>query len=44
MKKIINGRMYNTDLVVEDNDTPDDFTDDRVVDALFCHDCDDVDD
>lgn len=38
-------RIYDrVQLVVEDNDTPDDFTDDRVVDALFCHDCDDVDD
>lgn len=31
-------------LVVEDNDTPDDYADDRVIDALYCHDCDDVDD
>lgn len=31
-------------LVVEDNDTPDDYTDDRVIDAFYCHDCDDVDD
>ena len=38
-------RIYDrVQLVVEDNDTPDDFTDDRVVDALFCHDCDGVDD
>jgi hypothetical protein len=26
-------------LVVDANDTPDNFADDRVVDALFCHDC-----
>lgn len=31
-------------LVVEDNDTPDDYTDDRVIDAFYCHDCDGVDD
>lgn len=38
-------RIYDrVQLVVEDNDTPDDYTDDRVIDALYCHDCDDVDD
>lgn len=38
-------RIYDrVQLVVEDNDTPEDFSDDRVVDALYCHDCDDVDD
>lgn len=38
-------RIYDrVQLVVEDNDTPDDYADDRVIDALYCHDCDDVDD
>lgn len=38
-------RIYDrVQLVVEDNDTPDDYTDDRVIDVLYCHDCDDVDD
>lgn len=38
-------RIYDrVQLVVDDNDTPDDYTDDRVIDALYCHDCDDVDD
>lgn len=38
-------RIYDrVQLVVEDNGTPEDFSDDRVIDALFCHDCDDVDD
>lgn len=38
-------RIYDrVQLVVEDNDTPDDYTDDRVIDAFYCHDCDDVDD
>ena len=27
------------DLVVDANGTPDDFSDDRVIDALFCNDC-----
>ncbi len=31
-------------LVVDANGTPDNFADDRVVDALFCHDCESVDD
>ena len=33
-----------TDLVVDANGTPDDFSDDRVIDALYCHDCDGIDD
>lgn len=32
------------DLVVDANGTPDDFSDDRVIDALYCHDCDGIDD
>ena len=33
-------RIYDrVQLVVDANDTPDNFADDRVVDALFCHDC-----
>ena len=33
-------RIYDrVDLVVDANDTPDNFADDRVVDALFCHGC-----
>lgn len=33
-------RIYDrVDLVVDANGTPDNFADDRVVDALFCHDC-----
>lgn len=31
-------------LVVDANGTPDNFADDRVVDALFCHDCESVED
>ena len=31
-------------LVVDAAGTPDDFSDDRVIDALFCHDCDGADD
>lgn len=31
-------------LVVDANGTPDNFADDRVVDTLFCHDCESVDD
>ena len=33
-------RIYDrVQLVVDANDTPDNFADDREVDALFCHDC-----
>ena len=32
------------DLVVDANGTPDDFSDDKVIDALYCHDCDGIDD
>ena len=32
------------DLVVDANGTPDDFSDDRVIDALYCHDCDETED
>ena len=33
-------RIYDlVQLVVDANGTPDNFADDRVVDALFCHDC-----
>lgn len=31
-------------LVVDANGTPDDFSDDRVIDALYCHDCDETED
>ncbi len=31
-------------LVVEDNGTPDNYADDRVIDALYCHDCESVED
>ena len=31
-------------LVVDAAGTPDDFSDDRVIDALYCHDCDGNDD
>ena len=31
-------------LVVEDNGTPDNFADDKVIDALYCHDCESVED
>ena len=31
-------------LVIDANGTPEDFSDDRVIDALFCHDCESVDD
>ncbi len=31
-------------LVVDANGTPDDFSDDKVIDALFCHDCDETED
>ena len=38
-------RIYDrVQLVVDANGTPDNFADDRVVDALFCHDCDNVED
>lgn len=38
-------RIYDrVQLVVEDNGTPDNFVDDRVVDALFCHDSESVED
>ena len=38
-------RIYDrVQLVVDANDTPDNFADDRVVDALFCHDCENVED
>lgn len=33
-------RIYDrVDLVVDANGTPEDFSDDKVIDALFCHDC-----
>lgn len=32
------------DLVIDANGTPDDYSDDRVTDALYCHGCEDVDD
>ena len=31
-------------LVVDANGTPDDFSDDKVIDALYCHDCDETED
>lgn len=31
-------------LVIDANGTPNDYSDDRVVDALYCHDCESVDD
>ena len=31
-------------LVIDANGTPDDYSDDKVIDALFCHDCDGIDD
>ena len=31
-------------LVVDANGTPDDFSDDCVIDALYCHDCDGIED
>ena len=38
-------RIYDrVQLVVDANGTPDNFADDRVVDALFCHDCESVED
>lgn len=32
------------DLVVDANGTLDDFSDDKVIDALYCHDCDETED
>lgn len=32
------------DLVVDANGTPDDFSDDKVIDALYFHDCDETED
>lgn len=32
------------DLVVDANGTPDYFSDDKVIDALYCHDCDETED
>lgn len=32
------------DLVIDASGTPDDYSDDRVVDALYCHDCESADD
>lgn len=38
-------RIYDrVQLVVEDNGTPDNYADDRVIDALYCHDCESVED
>lgn len=38
-------RIYDrVQLVVDANGTPDNFADDRVIDALYCHDCDNVED
>lgn len=38
-------RIYDrVDLVVDANGTPEDFSDDKVIDALFCHDCESVED
>ena len=31
-------------LVVDANGTPDNFADDKVIDALYCHDCENVED
>lgn len=31
-------------LVVDANGTPDNFADDKVLDALYCHDCEDIED
>lgn len=31
-------------LLIDAHETPDDFSDDRVIDALYCHDCDGIDD
>lgn len=32
------------DLAVDANGTPDDFSDDKVIDALYCRDCDETED
>ena len=38
-------RIYDrVHLVVDANDTPDNFADDKVLDALYCHDCENVED
>ena len=38
-------RIYDrVQLVVEDNGTPDNYADDRVIDALYCRDCESVED
>ena len=38
-------RIYDrVDLVVDANGTPDNYADDRVIDVLYCHDCDNVED
>lgn len=38
-------RIYDrVDLVVDANGTPEDFSDDKVLDALYCHDCEGVED
>ena len=38
-------RIYDrVDLVVDANGTPADFSDDKVIDALYCHDCESVED
>ena len=38
-------RIYDrVDLVVDANGTPDNFADDKVLDALYCHDCENVED
>jgi len=38
-------RIYDrVDLVIDANGTPDNYADDRVIDALYCHDCESVED
>ena len=38
-------RIYDrVDLVVDANGTPEDFSDDKVIDALYCHGCESVED
>lgn len=38
-------RIYDrVQLVVDANGTPDNFADDKVLDALYCHDCENVED
>lgn len=38
-------RIYDrVDLVIDANGTPDNFADDKVLDALYCHDCESVED